>query len=138
MKLITILTLNLLIISNCYCQQNFFNVPSSEITSKNNFFFQQQINVMNEGFQSNSTISYGVGKQYEIGINILDLTYLNNKILFNDNTIPYSPLANLNFQKKIERLNLSLGTQLGTNRTSNFCIYQYINSVNYIKKQRQK
>ncbi|NBX39075.1 MAG: hypothetical protein EBR54_06660 [Flavobacteriia bacterium] len=39
------LLVNALAVVNVFSQQNFFNVPSSDITPKNQIFFQQQFNV---------------------------------------------------------------------------------------------
>jgi len=75
------------IISNfVIAQQNFINVPSSEVTIKNKYFFQQQIN-FNDLIQSNTTLDYGLGKGYEIGLNILGINFdQNRKIIFQNNT----------------------------------------------------
>lgn len=102
-------------------QQNFINVPSGEVTKAKKFFFQQQFN-FNEIIQSNTTIDYGLGKGFEIGINILGLDYVqkSNSFFLND-TIdrdPYDPLLTVNALKQFEineKLSLSLGTQIGVN-----------------------
>ena len=39
------LLVNALAVVNVFSQQNFFNVPSSDITPKNQIFFQPQFNV---------------------------------------------------------------------------------------------
>ena len=51
-------------------QQNFINVPSGEVTQARKFFVQEQLN-FNEIIQSNTTVDYGLGHGFEIGINIL-------------------------------------------------------------------
>lgn len=50
----------------CKAQQSFINVPSGELTPVKNLFFQQQLNI-NELFQSNTTIDFGLGKGFECG-----------------------------------------------------------------------
>ena len=106
-------------------QQNFINVPSSEVTIKNKYFFQQQIN-FNDLIQSNTTLDYGLGKGYEIGLNILGINFdQNRKIIFQNNTSdiePYSPLILLNGLKQINVSNhfsMSFGSQLGLNFIDN-------------------
>jgi hypothetical protein len=67
--------LTLLLISFAgYSQQNFFNVPSSDITKAKHVFFQQQLNFICSGFQSSTTFCYGLGKNYEIGFNVIGVT----------------------------------------------------------------
>jgi len=104
-------------------QQNFINVPSGEITLKKKIFFQQQINI-NDITQSNSTIDYGLGKSYEIGLNVLGVNFNNkNAILENDsvNSEPYYPLVLINGLKQFEinkKSSVSIGAQLGCNFTN--------------------
>lgn len=104
-------------------QQNFINVPSSEVTLKKKIFFQQQVNI-NNIIQSNTNIDYGLGHSYEIGLNVLGINY-NNKysILENDsvNTEPYYPLVLLNGLKQFEinkKMFISIGAQIGYNFTN--------------------
>lgn len=110
---------------NLFCQQNFINVPSSEVTKRHKVFIQQQLN-FNELIQSNTTLDYGLGKGFEIGTNILGLNF-NNKsksFLHNDTSDidPYNPLVCLNGIKRFnitERFALSIGAQTGLNFTDN-------------------
>lgn len=104
-------------------QQNFINVPSCEVTLKKKIFLQQQINI-NNITQSNSTIDYGLGNSYEIGLNILGVNFNNkNAILENDsvNCEPYYPLVLINGLKQFEinkKSSVSIGAQLGYNFTN--------------------
>lgn len=135
-----IIFINLICI-NCYCQQNFFNVPSSDITLKNKFFIQKQINILEKGLQSNTTISYGLGKKYEIGFNLLDLYFVDKKIVFNNISKPYTPIIAFNLQKLLlikEKIKISFGSQIGTSKMKNLCLYIYSNNVNYFKKYKTK
>lgn len=106
-----------------FSQQNFINVPSAEVTKKNKLFFQQQIN-FSQLIQSNSTLDYGLGNGFEVGINILGLNFdTNNKSFLNNDTIendPYNPLVMINGLKYFtlsEKVGMAFGTQLGLNYT---------------------
>jgi hypothetical protein len=59
--------------SKGWAQQNLFNVPSAEITEKNKFFFQQQFNIDSNAGDSNTTVDYGLGNNWEVGINLFNL-----------------------------------------------------------------
>jgi hypothetical protein len=106
-------------------QQNFINVPSSEVTIKNKVFFQQQLN-FNELIQSNSTLDYGLGKGFEVGANILGLNFNQKQKSFLNNdttdTDPYNPLVLINGLKQFElseHASIAAGTQFGVNFTDN-------------------
>ena len=106
-----------------FAQQNFINVPSAEVTEKKKLFFQQQINI-NEIIQSNTTIDYGLGKGFELGINVLGLNFSEDQKFFIDNDSldkdPFNPLLMINALKKFEinkRSSIALGTQIGFNYT---------------------
>lgn len=124
-------------------QQNFFNVPSSDITEKNHVFFQQQFNFSQNIAQSNSTFSYGLGNQTEIGVNMLNLTFANyDRFTKEDNPIdgqPLGPLCMINIQKAFklgQNLKLSVGTQIGSNisdiKDIHIANYSYVNMIEYI------
>jgi len=121
----------------CYGQQNFFNVPSSDITTPKKLFFQQQFNFYNAGLASNSTFTYGLGKKSEIGFNVLGLTYEYEKgMVFNDSLSPYFPLLALNFQKKwqfSEQFSLAAGTQVGLVKSFKTGIYVYSNAICHLE-----
>ncbi len=102
-------------------QQNFINVPSSELTKKGKVFFQQQFN-FNELIQANSTFDYGLSKGFEAGFNVLGLNYSKKgKSFFKNDTNdrdPYSPLITLNALKQFQLTNntsLNFGAQYGIN-----------------------
>lgn len=106
-------------------QQNFINVPSSEVTKKNKLFFQQQIN-FNEQIQSNTTLDFGLGKGFEIGINVLGVNFDNKlkSVIKNDttDTDPYNPLIMLNGLKHVElseNVVIAFGAQTGLNFNDN-------------------
>ncbi len=120
--IVTFLFLSCLV---AYSQQNFINVPSSEATTKQKLFFQQQFN-FNEIIQSNTTFDFGLGKEFEIGANVLGLNFSekNKSFIENDtNDIdPYNPLIMINGLKQFELskyISISTGAQFGFNFRDN-------------------
>jgi hypothetical protein len=118
-----------------WAQQNLFNVPSSEITEKNKFFFQQQFNFASLG-ESNTTVDFGLGNDLEIGINLFNLNvYSNTTGLTNPNFL-------FNFQKAFninEIYKVSFGTQTGLtpplyNATIRIPSFSYINNAVDLEK----
>jgi hypothetical protein len=104
-------------------QQSLFNVPSSEITKAKGFFLQEQLN-FNEQIQSNLTLVWGLGKDWEVGCNLLGIDYSFPKQGFVSNDEiegdPFAPLLLVNVQKGFklsERFKIGLGTQNGINVT---------------------
>lgn len=117
----------LFISSQTFSQQNLFNIPSGDITPKNKWFFQQQINVNSTvDYASKSHFVYGLGKNFEIGANVVNM-YFNfengSKFVtaspFNTKEPnPYYPVGLITAQKKWELKNhffATFGTQMGTN-----------------------
>lgn len=112
-----------------FSQQNFINVPSTEVTSKNKIFFQQQINI-NELVQSNTTLDFGLGKGFEAGVNVLGLNFNEKtKSFFNNDTNdvdPYNPLVTINGLKYFEitnKVSIGVGGQTGANFRVNHPTY---------------
>lgn len=140
--LLYILLASSICISQGYAQQNFFNVPSSDITAPKKLFFQQQVNLYREGVQSNTTFSYGLGKNCEIGFNALGAIYEpRNKYLIHKNGKLYAPLMAVNFQKKFELSKLtaiSIGSHLFVNSIGKTGMFIYINNAYYISKTKTK
>lgn len=104
-------------------QQNFINVPSGEVTEKRGVFFQQQFNVSNL-LQSNTTLDYGLGHNWEAGFNVLGLNIKSNHFTViqndTDDVDPYNPLIMVNALKRFEishRFTVSPGVQYGGNFT---------------------
>lgn len=54
-------------------QQNLFNVPTSDITEKGKVFFQEQMNVVSLRGTSYTTFTYGLGNNFEMGINVFNV-----------------------------------------------------------------
>ncbi len=59
----------------CVAQQSYFNVPSSDCTQKGTFFFQEQLNHDHNEFTSNTTLDWGIAKNFEAGINVVQVNY---------------------------------------------------------------
>ncbi|WMW78263.1 hypothetical protein RF683_02125 [Flavobacterium sp. 20NA77.7] len=120
-----------------HAQQNYFNVPSSDITEKNKIFIQHQINIASDVIQNNTTFDLGLGNNYEIGLNVIGLNFEKQKItysFFTSNIAPYSPFLMVNAQKKIalnEKFSLAAGIQQGISisSTKKNGGYYYLNSV---------
>ncbi len=106
-------------------QQNFFNVPASDVTRKGKFFFQEQINVLTSQrkLQSNSHFAFGLGHELEIGFNIshVNLKPFDRRVLpinTRDRSEPFNPLGLLTAQKSFavhKSFELAVGTQTGVN-----------------------
>ncbi|MBP7173730.1 MAG: hypothetical protein KBA33_06630 [Cloacibacterium sp.] len=111
----------LLISTIAQSQQNFFNVPSSDITESGKIFFQQQFNFSKKDLVSNTTINYGLGNNFEIGLNYLGLTADEyKKLKFNTEEEPYNPFLTINSQKKFDinnQFSVAVGALLGFTTT---------------------
>ena len=111
-----------------YSQQNFFNVPSSDITKAKHVFFQQQLNFICSGFQSSTTFCYGLGKNYEIGFNVIGVT-VDYAASLNDNAGTFMVM---NGQKKWDlspAFSAALGGQIGLSSFADGGAYAYSNGV---------
>jgi len=124
-------------------QQNLFNVPSSDITLKAHPFFQQQFNFGNGMLQSNTTFSWGLGGEAEVGFNILGVSFQSGQLLTNTykKNPPVYPFYTLNFQKAFtlnKTFKLAVGTQSGYSQGFHFGGYAYSNLVTVIPKIQSK
>lgn len=106
-------------------QQNLVNVPSGDITPKNKWFFQQQINFANiQTFTSKTHFVWGLGKGWEVGANLLNMSFnttarpvLRTSAPPNKPT-PFYPVGVITAQKQWKinnKWSVNLGTQAGTN-----------------------
>jgi hypothetical protein len=102
-------------------QQTYFNVPSSDIVEKKKISLQQQVS-FGESFRSGTTFNYGVGRMWEIGLNVYNLDYLpaERRFTLNDSTVQeaFGPLLLFNTQKAFEvikNIRVAVGTQAGMN-----------------------
>ena len=100
-------------------QQNLFNVPVPAVAAENKVFFQEQVNISQNG-GSNTTLDYGLGNNFEVGMNILDVP------LYPAFTplMPGDAAANgvlMNMQKVFEPnefWEIGIGTQQGVSATT--------------------
>lgn len=112
----------------CLGQQNLFNIPSGDITPKNKFFYQHQLNFYSvSDFESKSHLVYGLGKGWDVGLNLVDVPIHivdeKSTVGFNDykGRKPLYPLLMVTAQKQFalnEHLFVNLGTQIGPNLTT--------------------
>ena len=121
-----------------HAQESYFNVPESVVAEKGKFTIQQQVSIK-DFYRSLTTVDYGLGNDWEIGANLLNLDYYpdSKKILRNDSTNQkaYSPLLMLNGQKIFKlgkHYHIGLGGQAGYNLTpdrgqSRFVHYVFAN-----------
>jgi len=98
--------------SVAFSQQNFVNVPSSEVTDSHKVFFQQQLNIGKQ-LQFNSTLDFGLGKGFEVGCNLLGLNYPSTA----SSSGPLIMLNGLKQFKITKSSSLNFGAQFGTNAT---------------------
>ncbi|TDE15555.1 hypothetical protein [Dyadobacter psychrotolerans] len=120
-------------------QLTVFNVSSSDITDVRKISIQQQFEIQDQ-IESSTTLTYGLGKKWEVGLNLINLDYSakNKHFEINDSTIasPFAPLLLANAQKVFE-LNqiwsVGLGAVAGTNLShfhpDKFVYYGYTNLV---------
>ena len=127
--------------SSVFGQQNLFNVPSSDITSKDKLFFQQQFTIGEDVIQLNSTLSLGVGHNMEVGFNLVGINVNTAsagpliKSNFDTQNNPVFPFYLFNFQKAFvlnERYKIAIGTQTGVSQGGHFGSYDYVNLVSLI------
>ncbi len=117
------------LVSTAYGQQNLFNIPSGDITPGKKFFYQHQLNFYSfYDFESKSHLVYGLGKKWDIGLNLVDVPIRivqdSSLIGFNDyqGRKPLYPLLMATVQKQIvinDNVAVNFGTQVGPNLTTN-------------------
>lgn len=122
-------------LSTVYAQLTIFNVSSSEITDKHKASVQQQLEFQ-DVINSTTTVTYGLGKFWEAGFNVVNVDYDRSLHHFTRNdtskTDPYAPLLLVNTQK-LFNLNDFLGIGIGGLAGSNisgkkhFVYYSYAN-----------
>jgi hypothetical protein len=127
MKKILVIALGISMMSKmCFAQQNLFNIPSGDITPKGKIFYQHQINVYTNKFESKGHFVYGLGKQFDAGVNIVGTgAYFKPefKPMYNSDFsegAALSPTVMLTLQKQFvinEHITANIGTQAGVNLT---------------------
>lgn len=127
-------------------QLTVFNVPSSDPTEKNKISVQQQFEVQ-DLIESSTAFTYGLGKNWEVGLNLFNLDYSikNKQFEINDTTTvnPFAPLL-LASAQKVFKLNdifsVGIGAMAGTNlahRHKGLIYYSYSNLVAGLGDQQQ-
>ena len=102
-----------------FAQQNLFNVPVPAVAAEDKIFFQEQLNIGSVG-SSNTTLDYGLGNNFEIGLNIFNVG------LYPAVTPPLPGDAGrngvlINMQKVFEpseSFEIGIGTQQGVSATT--------------------
>jgi hypothetical protein len=104
-------------------QQNLFNIPSGDITPHRNVFYQHQVNVYANKFESKAHFVYGLGRGWDVGANLVgkgayftpEWRLLHNDLRQNGALFPVL-LGTLQKQFVLaDHTNLNLGTQAGVN-----------------------
>lgn len=132
-----------------WAQRSYFNIPESDVAETHKFTLQQQFTIQ-DYYRSVTTVNYGLGKDWEIGANLLNLDYYpdQKRILRNDSTSEqaYSPLLTVNAQKIFKlpkQFHIGLGGLAGYNLTPDktqrrFVGYGYINLNKSFYKEHYK
>lgn len=135
----------ILLTSHAFGQQNIFNVPSSDITVKHKVFFQEQVNFVQDGsLLLNTTFCYGLGNDWEIGVNILGVFIEPGPVLLSNSDAahpPVYPFFTLNAQKAwmlSKTFKLAAGTQTGFSAGMHVGSYNYLNVVTALPKIQLK
>jgi len=123
MKLKYCIAIILLIQFQSNAQQNLFNIPSGDITHKKKGFYQHQLNVYNNKFESKAHFVYGLGKGWDAGVNVVGkgLYFSPNwRALHNDNPAKGAvyPIVMGTVQKQFpisKNIDFNIGTQFGYN-----------------------
>jgi hypothetical protein len=96
-------------------QQNFFNIPSGQMTPESKFFYQHQFNIYSsQKISSKQHLVYGLPNDFEAGINFLNYDVFGNAE--KQENAPSSNILAMSFQKSFglsRNLSMNLGTQLG-------------------------
>ncbi len=131
-----------------FSQQNLFNVPSSDITLKDHVFFQQQVNFLTDGLVAlNTTFCYGLGKDFEVGGNVLGVLldpHAAGPLLQTNSDAsqpPVYPFFTVNLQKAFvlnRTFKVGIGTQAGFSPGMHFGNFTYLNLVTVFPKQQIK
>ena len=124
-------------------QQSLFNVPGLTVTKNKEFFFQEQANITGDGVVVNFNTAYGLGKGFEIGVNLIGMG-----IQFNNNganlltyysnarKLPFNPLVMLTGLKRFQinkNFSAGIGTQVGFNPVVGQVYSSGIANFNYLE-----
>lgn len=132
-------------------QQNFFNIPSGDITLKGKVFYQHQLNVYSKNVESKGHFVYGLGKGWDVGVNLVGKGFYfqpnwRAKYNSNPNQGALYPMLMPTLQKQFmvkDNFAVNLGTQVGwnlSNKLSNkeLLYYNYALGIYYFNKKKSR
>lgn len=104
-------------------QQNLFNIPSGDITNEKKIFYQHQLNVYSDKLESKAHFVYGLGKGWDIGLNVVGKgVYFGSEWRGLYNSDPSNgalyPIVMATAQKQFklaDKIDFNVGTQAGFN-----------------------
>jgi hypothetical protein len=123
--------------TSCVAQKNLIDVPSGEIVEKAKSFFQQQLNINNKSVNASTIFSYGLGHNFEIGLNVNQLYFERGEGVQIDSSEPEeNPDFLVNLQKGFsvsDKYDVSIGTRSGiaafkNGDESEFATFNYLNN----------
>jgi hypothetical protein len=123
-KRCSVLVLMLLVVSvsASFAQINIIETPSAEVCKEDRLFFQQGVKISDRTFQASTIFTWGLGKNFQAGFNINQLTFNtrphSRNVIIESSQPEYNPDLLVNAQKGIEPnewMKFGLGTQTGIN-----------------------
>jgi hypothetical protein len=136
-KLLVILTLMLAFFNQVSAQRNLIDVPSSEIVERKKLFFQEQAVIGSKEFNTSTIFTYGLGKNFEVGLMLNQLIFKSAQGLEVNHEQPdEEPDVLINAQKGFDIkdwLQIGIGTRSGVNAAGEqsqirFVNFDYLNS----------
>ncbi|MGZ3770938.1 MAG: hypothetical protein ACXVCP_15020 [Bdellovibrio sp.] len=116
--------------TTAHSQQSLFNAPSIEATEKHKFFFQEQVNLLPQEGVFNTTLDYGLGDGWSVGMSLFNIRAYTPET----NYIDPDALANIEKSIKInEHWKIGFGTQSGYNLGHNPDRYAQFKSFSYFQ-----
>lgn len=111
-------------------QQSLFNAPSIEATEKHKFFFQEQVNLLPQEGVSNSTLDYGLGDGWSVGVSLFNVK------AYAADTNRFDPDMIANLEKSVRltpNWKIGVGTQSGFNGGNNPDNLSQFKSFSYLQ-----
>ncbi|MGZ3744680.1 MAG: hypothetical protein ACXWRA_12855 [Pseudobdellovibrionaceae bacterium] len=113
-----------------YSQQSLFNAPSIEPTEKHKFFFQEQVNLLPKEGSFNTTLDYGLGDGWSVGMSLFNIKAYTAETNYMD------PDMLVNVEKSIQvrpHWKIGVGTQSGYNIGNNPQGFSQFKSISYLQ-----
>jgi hypothetical protein len=127
--------------NNCFSQINIVDVPTAEAAEKGKLFFQEEVYVGDRNIKSSTTFTWGLGKNFDFGFNIYQITFNtrphSKDIVLDPNDPERNPDLLLNSKKEFkanEWISFGLGTQSGVNVVRHKSDLQFLN-LSYLNSQ---